>query len=71
VTISAVSIDRLSSVAKLQMQLNKLEEITDVNISQISESTESLSGKKQYAYTLEFSYASPESDSDSEDGEVQ
>ena len=58
VTISAVSVDRLSSLSKLQMQLNKIENIQNVTIAQISESTEALTKKKQYVYTLEFSYIS-------------
>ncbi len=67
VTISAVSVDRLSSLSKLQMQLNKLKEIENVKINQISESKEALTKKKQYVYTLEFAYAGD----DSEDEEVQ
>lgn len=59
VTISAVSVDRLSSLSKLQMQLNKIENIQNVTIAQISESTETLTKKKQYVYTLEFYYVSP------------
>lgn len=57
VTISAVSVDRLSSVSKLQMQLNNIEQITNVKINQISESKEALTKKKQYVYTMEFTYA--------------
>lgn len=56
VTISAVSVDRLSSLSKLQLQLSKIENIQNVVINQISESTEALTKKKQYVYTLEFSY---------------
>jgi hypothetical protein len=49
------------------MQLNKLTEIENVKINQISESKEALTKKKQYVYTLEFAYA----EEDSEDEEVQ
>lgn len=57
VTISAVSVDRLSSLPKLQMQLNKINTIEKVKINQISESADALTKKKQYVYTLEFVYA--------------
>ena len=57
VTISAVSADRLSSLSKLQMQLSKIDVIGDVKINQISESREALTKKRQYVYTLEFTYA--------------
>lgn len=57
VTISAVSVDRLSSLSKLQMQLNTIDEIKSVKINQISESKDVLTKKTQYVYTLEFTYA--------------
>lgn len=57
VTISAVSVDRLSSLSKLQMQLNTIDEIKSVKINQISESKDVLTKKSQYVYTLEFTYA--------------
>lgn len=56
VTISAVSVDRLSSLSKLQMQLNTIDEIKSVKINQISESKDVLTKKTQYVYTLEFTY---------------
>lgn len=59
VTISAVSVDRLSSLSKLQMQLSKIDTIQNVKINQIAESTEALTKKKQYVYTLEFYYINP------------
>lgn len=67
VTISAVSVDRLSSLSKLQMQLNTIKEIKNVKINQIAESKDALTKKKQYVYTMEFVYANAEVT----DGEVQ
>lgn len=56
VTISAVSVDKLSSLSKLQMQLGKISEIKSVQINQIAESKDTLTKKTQYVYTLEFTY---------------
>lgn len=56
VTISATSTDRLLSLSALRMQLNKIKEIEDVSIDEISETKDSLSQKRQYSYTLIFTY---------------
>ena len=55
-TISGVSKDRLSSLSVLQMQLNKLDRIMGVTINQISKSSDEMSGRRQYSYTLTFQY---------------
>lgn len=50
VTISATSKDRLLSLSALQIQLNKIDEITDVWLDEIS------GGSGGYTYTLTFVY---------------
>lgn len=64
VTISAVSVDKLSSISKLQLQLSEIEGIKDVKINQISESKQALTKKRQYVYTMQFSYSDEESSGD-------
>lgn len=56
VTISATSTDRLLSLSALQMQLNKIDEITDVSLDEISETSEVQTNRTQYTYTLTFVY---------------
>lgn len=68
VTISAVSVDKLSSISKLQLQLSEVEGIKDVKINQISESKQALTKKRQYVYTMQFSY-SDETDQDNDDAD--
>lgn len=69
VTISAVSVDKLSSLSKLQMQLSEISGIDNVKINQISESKQNLSKKRQYVYTMQFSYAEETEETD-ENGSV-
>lgn len=70
VTISAVSVDKLSSLSKLQMQLSEIEGIKDVKINQISESKQALTKKRQYVYTMQFSYSDESAqDNSGDDGD--
>lgn len=56
VTISATSNDKLSSLTALQIQLNKIEGIRDVKIEAVTENTEEVTNRRQYSYTMSFSY---------------
>ncbi|MCH5252318.1 MAG: pilus assembly protein PilM [Lachnospiraceae bacterium] len=66
VTISATSTERLLSLSALKIQLEKIKEIDEVWIDAISESTEALTNKRQYSYTLTFVYANTKVQSDEE-----
>lgn len=55
-TVNATSTDKLLSVSALQMQLNKIVEIENVKIDTISESTDSVTRKRQYIYSFTFDF---------------
>lgn len=57
VTVNAVSSDKLLSLSALQIQLNKVEEIGNVKIDSITETSEAMTKRKQYSYTITFEYA--------------
>lgn len=56
VTINAESADKLLSLAALQIQLNKIEKISNVKIESVTQKTESMTKQKVYAYNLSFDY---------------
>lgn len=56
VTISATSVDKLLSLSALQIQLNKIKEISNVKLDSITQSNESITKQKQYTYNLSFDY---------------
>ncbi len=56
VTISATTTDRLSSLPVLRIQLNKIDNIEKVWIDEIAETSDEVTGRKQYTYTLTFQY---------------
>lgn len=57
VTVNGVSTDKLLSLSALQIQLNKIEGIQNVKIDSITETSEALTKRKQYSYTMTFDYA--------------
>ena len=56
ITISGTSTDRLSSLSALKMQLEKIRDIQNVTINEISETRDALARRRQYSYTLVFEY---------------
>lgn len=56
VMISATSADKLSSLTALQIQLAKVEGIQDVRIEAVTENAEAATNRRQYTYTISFSY---------------
>ncbi len=60
VTISATTADKLSSLSALQMQMKEVEGIENVTINEISTGTDSATGRKQYQYTLTYTYDNTE-----------
>lgn len=57
ITLNAISTDRLLSLSALQIQLNRIDEIDNVRIDSITESKDAVTKRKQYTYTMTFSYA--------------
>lgn len=57
VTVNAVSADKLLSLSALQIQLSKIEGIQNVKIDSITETSEAMTKRKQYSYTMTFEYA--------------
>ncbi len=68
VTINAISTERLLSLSALKLQLEKIKEIKEVWIDEISESKETATSRRQYSYTLTFVYADGTADSDEKEG---
>lgn len=56
-TLNAVSTDRLLSLSALQIQLNKIDGISNVKIDSITETKDAVTKRKQYTYTMTFNYA--------------
>lgn len=56
VTVNAVSTDKLLSLSALQIQLNKVDGIQNVKIDSITETSEAMTNRKQYSYTITFEY---------------
>lgn len=56
VQVSATSTDKLLSLSALQIQLNKINKIENVKIDSITRTKESVTKRKQYAYTISFNY---------------
>lgn len=57
VTVNAVSTDKLLSLSALQMQLSKIQGIQNVKIDSITETSEAMTKRKQYSYTMTFEYS--------------
>lgn len=60
VTVNAVGTDKLLSISALQIQLNKIDGIKNVKIDSITETSEAMTKRKQYSYTMTFDYSVPE-----------
>lgn len=56
VTISAKSVDKLLSLSALQIQLNKIEKISNVKLDSITQASESMTKQKVYTYNMSFDY---------------
>lgn len=57
VTVNAVSTDKILSLSALQIQLGKIEGIQNVKIDSITETSEAMTKRKQYSYTMTFEYS--------------
>lgn len=57
VTVNAVSTDKLLSLSALQIQLSKIQGIQNVKIDSITETSEAMTKRKQYSYTMTFEYS--------------
>jgi hypothetical protein len=58
-TMSATTADRLSSISAMKMKLNTMfKDIIDISIASVSESTDQVTKRRQYNYTIIFTYLS-------------